>query len=124
MNFSAKQGQTPSNSGPSKETAEGEGAGTHAIRKAVALKYAPGEQKAPTVIAKGKGKVAEAIVEKARESGVPVQEDASLVEVLSKLELDQEIPGELYQLVAEVLSYIYRSDNRMKEMRDNQRKGL
>ncbi|MBV6712899.1 EscU/YscU/HrcU family type III secretion system export apparatus switch protein [Paenibacillus chitinolyticus] len=94
------------------------------MRKAVALKYAPGEQKAPTVIAKGKGKVAEAIVEKARENGVPVQEDASLVEVLSKLELDQEIPGELYQLVAEVLSYIYRSDNRMKEMRDSQRKGL
>ncbi|MVO99177.1 EscU/YscU/HrcU family type III secretion system export apparatus switch protein [Paenibacillus lutrae] len=95
-----------------------------AIRKAVALRYAPSEQKAPSVIAKGKGKVAEAIVDKAKENGIPVQEDASLVEVLSKLEIDQEIPAELYQLVAEVLSYIYRSDNRMKEMRQQERREL
>jgi flagellar biosynthesis protein len=82
------------------------------IKKAVALRYSPGKQQAPTIVAKGKGVVAEAIMKKAKEFGVPVQEDASLVEVLSKLDLDQEIPPELYQLVAEVLSFIYRSDQK------------
>lgn len=87
------------------------------LKKAVALKYAPEASAAPKLIAKGKGRIAEAILEKAKEHGVPVQEDASLVEVLSKLDLDQEIPPELYQLVAEVLSFIYRSDNRAVKWR-------
>ncbi|MCG7382580.1 EscU/YscU/HrcU family type III secretion system export apparatus switch protein [Paenibacillus sp. ACRRY] len=79
-------------------------------KKAVALKYVPGESEAPVVVAKGRGKVAEAILDKAKENGVPVQEDAALVEVLSKLDLDEQIPAELYQLVAEVLTYIYQAD--------------
>lgn len=79
-------------------------------KKAVALKYVPGESEAPIVVAKGRGKVAEAILDKARENGVAVQEDAALVEVLSKLDLDEQIPAELYQLVAEVLTYVYRAD--------------
>ena len=62
--------------------------------------------------------MAEAILQKAKENGIPIQEDSSLVEVLSKLDLDQEIPPELYQLVAEVLSFIYRSDNRMRSSRN------
>ena len=82
------------------------------LKKAVALKYAPDSTLAPKVVAKGTGRVAEAIMDKAKENGVPLQEDASLVEVLSKLDLDQEIPAELYQLVAEVLTFIYRSDQR------------
>lgn len=85
------------------------------IKKAVALKYLPDEAKAPVLVAKGKGHIAEEILKKAKENGVPVQEDSSLVEVLSKLDLDQEIPQELYQLVAEILSFIYRSDQRAKE---------
>jgi flagellar biosynthesis protein len=88
------------------------------IKKAVALRYSPEVQKAPTLIAKGKGHMAETILQKAKDNGIPIQEDSSLVEVLSKLELDQEIPPELYQLVAEVLSFIYRSDNRMKPSRN------
>lgn len=87
------------------------------LKKAVALKYAPEAAAAPKVVAKGKGRVAEAIMEKAKEHGVPVQEDPSLVEVLSKLDIDQEIPPELYQLVAEVLSFIYRSDQQAKSWR-------
>jgi flagellar biosynthesis protein len=83
------------------------------IKKAVALRYAPEQSSAPILIAKGKGHIAETILQKAKENGIPVQEDASLVEVLSKLDLEQEIPAELYQLVAEVLSFIYRSDGRM-----------
>ncbi|WP_438446815.1 EscU/YscU/HrcU family type III secretion system export apparatus switch protein [Gorillibacterium sp. sgz5001074] len=89
-----------------------------AIKKAVALKYAPDRSKAPTVVAKGKGTVAESILKRAKESGVAVQEDASLVEVLSKLDINQEIPPELYQLVAEILSFVYRSDRRARDWRD------
>lgn len=80
------------------------------IKKAVALKYTPGESEAPIVVAKGSGSIADSILEKAKEHGVPVQEDAALVEVLSKLDLDEQIPAELYQLVAEVLTYIYQMD--------------
>ncbi|MBB3109374.1 flagellar biosynthesis protein [Paenibacillus phyllosphaerae] len=85
-------------------------------KKAVALKYEPGEGTAPKVIAKGSGRMADAIVEKASDNGVPIQEDKSLVEVLSKLDLNQEIPPELYMLVAEVLSFVYRSDKRAGKM--------
>lgn len=88
------------------------------VKKAVALKYAPSQTKAPVVVAKGKGAVAESILNKAKESGVPVQEDASLVEVLSKLDIQQEIPSELYQLVAEILSFVYRSDRKAREWRE------
>ncbi|BCG59708.1 EscU/YscU/HrcU family type III secretion system export apparatus switch protein [Paenibacillus sp. URB8-2] len=80
------------------------------MKKAVALKYVPGKTEAPVVVAKGKGNIAEAILQKAKENGIAIQEDAALVEVLSKLDLDQQIPPELYQLVAEILSYVYRSD--------------
>ncbi|MBW7473317.1 EscU/YscU/HrcU family type III secretion system export apparatus switch protein [Paenibacillus oenotherae] len=82
------------------------------LKKAVALKYEPGDRVAPVVVAKGRGKMAEAILDKAAENGVPIQQDASLVEVLSKLDIDQEIPPELYALVAEILSFVYRSDQR------------
>ncbi|GGG12522.1 EscU/YscU/HrcU family type III secretion system export apparatus switch protein [Paenibacillus abyssi] len=85
------------------------------IRKAVAVKYEPEQRSAPVIVAKGKGQLADAILEKAAEHGVPVQEDASLVEVLSKLDIDQEIPPELYTLVAEILSFIYRSDQRARD---------
>lgn len=84
------------------------------FKKAVALKYEPGSLEAPTVIAKGRGELAQAILDKAKENGVPVQEDPSLVEVLSKLDLDQQIPAELYKLVAEVLTFVYRSDQKAR----------
>lgn len=81
-------------------------------RKAVALKYEPERSTAPVVVAKGQGVIADEIMRRAGESGVPVQEDASLVEVLAQLDLNQEIPPELYKLVAELLSFVYRSDRR------------
>lgn len=83
------------------------------IKKAVALKYVPDERQAPVIVAKGQGYVAQTILNKAKEHGVPVQEDPSLVEVLSRLDIDQEIPPELYQLVAELLSFIYRTDRKI-----------
>ncbi len=84
-------------------------------KQAVALSYAKEAAAAPVVKAKGKGAVAERIVAVAAENGVPVREDASLVEVLSKLDLEQEIPPELYQLVAEILSFVYRTDQAAQE---------
>ena len=83
------------------------------IPKAVALRYTP-EMEAPVVVAKGKGVVAQKLIEKAKEHGIPLQEDASLVEVLSKLDIDQKIPPELYQIVAEILTFVYRADQRAK----------
>jgi len=81
--------------------------------KAVALQYKPGQQDAPVVTAKGRGRVAEKIIETARKHGIPVQEDASLVEVLGKLDVGEAIPPELYQLVAELLSFVYRADRKL-----------
>ncbi|MBD2870756.1 EscU/YscU/HrcU family type III secretion system export apparatus switch protein [Paenibacillus arenilitoris] len=93
-----------------------QGAETNKINKAVAIKYEPGDRSAPVLVAKGKGHVADLILGRARENGIPVQEDPSLVEVLSKLDIDQEIPPELYTLVAEILSFVYRSDRRAREL--------
>ncbi|ANY69691.1 EscU/YscU/HrcU family type III secretion system export apparatus switch protein [Paenibacillus algorifonticola] len=88
------------------------------IRRAVALKYEPGVGTAPVVVAKGKGYLAEQLIEKAKENGIPMQEDASLVEVLSKLDIDQTIPPELYTLVAEILSFVYRSDRKARDLNE------
>ncbi|NWL86371.1 MULTISPECIES: EscU/YscU/HrcU family type III secretion system export apparatus switch protein [unclassified Paenibacillus] len=85
------------------------------MKKAVALKYEPSKGDAPIVAAKGRGLLAERILETAKEHGIPVQEDPALVEVLSKLDLDQQIPPELYNLVAEILTFIYRSDKQAEE---------
>jgi flagellar biosynthesis protein len=81
------------------------------IRKtAIALGYNPASHDAPKVTAKGKGLVAEQIIETAKIHDIPIQEDPSLVEVLSQLELNERIPEELYQAVAEVFSFIYKLD--------------
>lgn len=76
---------------------------------AVALSYNPGEE-APTVIATGKGVVAERIIEAAEESDVPIYEDDKLAGTLSKLELGDAIPPELYGVVAEILVFVDRMD--------------
>lgn len=76
-------------------------------KKAVALKYQPKKDNAPKVIAKGKGKVAEKIIEIAREHNIFIQDDPDLIEVLSQLDLNEEIPPDLYVVVAELLSFVY-----------------
>ena len=75
---------------------------------AVALRYLREKDQAPRVVAKGRGSLAEKIIQLARKHDVPVHQDSDLVEVLVRLELDQFIPAELYQAVAEILSYLYR----------------
>ncbi|MEA2109964.1 MAG: EscU/YscU/HrcU family type III secretion system export apparatus switch protein [Pseudomonadota bacterium] len=76
---------------------------------AAALRYEQGKQKAPAVVAKGSGVVAEKIIEMAKRHGIPLQENSELVQVLMKLEINQEIPAELYQVVADILAMIYRA---------------
>ncbi|MBU2621903.1 MAG: EscU/YscU/HrcU family type III secretion system export apparatus switch protein [Proteobacteria bacterium] len=75
--------------------------------KAVALRYKPGLEQAPRVIAAGKGKIAEKIIRIAKEHNIHVHNDPDLVEVLSELELNSEIPPELYVVVSEILVFIY-----------------
>lgn len=77
-------------------------------RRAVALTYDPERHDAPVVSAAGQGLLAEEIIRRAREAGVTVTEDAPLATLLSKLDVGSAIPPELYQVVAEVLAYVYR----------------
>lgn len=76
---------------------------------AVALSYNP-EDSAPTVIASGKGMLAEKIIDTAKENDVPLYEDKKLADTLSKLELGDAIPAELYNVVAEILVFVDRMD--------------
>ena len=80
------------------------------VKTAVALGYDPNEDGAPVVIASGKGALAEKIIEKAKESDVPVHEDAKLANTLSKLEIGDMIPPELYEVVAEILIFVDSMD--------------
>lgn len=72
---------------------------------AVALEYVPGED-APKIIASGKGHLAETIIEKAKEVNVPTYEDSGLANTLSKLDIGDMIPPELYTVVAEILVFV------------------
>jgi flagellar biosynthesis protein len=81
-------------------------------RRATALRYDRDKDGAPQVIATGSGLIAERIVEIAREQGLPVREDPALAEALSRLELEQEIPPELFVAVAEVLVWAYGLEKR------------
>lgn len=77
---------------------------------AVALKYELGSQSLPRVVATGRGHVAEQILELAFANDVKVREDADLVEILSALDVDSEIPVEAIVAVAEILSHVYRAN--------------
>ena len=78
--------------------------------KAVAVKYDNKKMAAPSVVAKGEGFIAQKIIERAIEADVPIVEDAALVSALISLELGEEIPAELYEVVARVLAWVYKLD--------------
>lgn len=80
-------------------------------KKAVALRYDQEKDASPTVVGKGLGLLAEKLIEIAREHDIPIHEDADLVEILAKLELKEEIPSSTYVAVAEILAFIYRTNN-------------
>ncbi len=85
-------------------------------KTAVALEYDP-DDKAPKIIASGKGHLAEKIIEKAKEADVPIHKDTKLASTLSKLEIGDYIPQELYQVVAEVLIFVDRVDKVKEQMK-------
>lgn len=77
------------------------------MKKAVALRYQPEKEAAPRVTAKGKGHVAETILRIAEAHDLPIRQDGDLVELLAQVELDRQIPENLYKAVAEVFVFLY-----------------
>ena len=86
------------------------------IKTAIALEYDPNDE-APKVIASGKGALAEKIIEKAQEAKVPVHRDDKLADTLSRLEIGEMIPPELYEVVAEVLMVVDAMDKIREKMK-------
>lgn len=87
-------------------------------KTAVALAYQPGDV-APKILAAGKGAVADRIIEKAKENDVPFYQDNKLAETLSKLEIGDTIPPELYEVVAEILVFVDDMDRMKGKLRDS-----
>lgn len=75
------------------------------IKQAVALEYDPLDM-APKIVATGRGRVAERIIEQATENDVPIHQDDKLADTLSKLDIGEYIPPELYEVVAEILVFV------------------
>lgn len=88
-------------------------------RRSIALAYRPEEDAAPKVTAKGDGLIADRIVELAKESGVPVRRDPDLVQLLSVVDVMQDIPETLYGVVAEVLAFAWRANERRRQDTEN-----
>ncbi|WP_068672409.1 EscU/YscU/HrcU family type III secretion system export apparatus switch protein [Oceanobacillus sp. Castelsardo] len=84
-------------------------------KKAVSLKYNQKKNPAPVVTAVGKGKTADEILEIASQNQIPIVEDIALVELLSKLNINEVIPEELYEAVAEVFAFIYNTEQSIKQ---------
>lgn len=84
-------------------------------KQAIALEYDPAED-APKVIASGRGLLAERIIEKAKEHQVPVHQDSKLADTLSRLEVGEMIPPELYEVVAEILVFVDAMDKIRSKM--------
>lgn len=81
------------------------------MKKAVALQYDRAKDSAPKVTAKGRGKIADKIIELAKAHNIPIQDDPDLIEVLLSLEINEEIPPEIYVAVAELLAFIYSANS-------------
>jgi flagellar biosynthesis protein len=81
----------------------------------LAINYDKAAMEAPKLVAKGSGLIAERLIEMAKENGIPIIEDKVLVETLDQLNVNQQIPPELYQVVAEILVSVYRADETVKK---------
>ena len=96
------------------------------VQKAVALKYDIDKDNAPKITAKGKGETASNIIKIAKEKNIPIKKDEDLIELLSQIDIDKEIPDSMYKAVAEIFSFIYdlsnnknKLDERLKEKTSN-----
>lgn len=91
------------------------------LKEVAALQYAPEAGGAPKIIALGKGETAEKILEAARENDIPVFEDASLAKTLNQMKIGDEIPPELYDVVAEILVFVSKIDQSYADRRNLKR---
>ena len=82
---------------------------------AAAIRYDAARDDAPKLTAKGKGHVAERIIELARQHDIPIRSDKALIQILSQLDIDQHIPPELYKAVAEILAFVYSANEKYRE---------
>lgn len=87
----------------------------HKRKKAVAMRYKQGKDRAPKIVAKGQSKVAERIIETAKDHNVPIYEDPKLAEAISYVGLGDEVPENLYDIVAQVLSFVYQLDEKWRD---------
>jgi len=74
---------------------------------AAAIKYDDKRDAAPKLTAKGRGSIAEKIIKLAMEHNIPIREDPALVQILSRLDIDEQIPPEIYKAIAEILAFVY-----------------
>ncbi len=84
------------------------------MKKAAALRYDSSKESAPRLLAKGQGQSAENIIKIAELHNLPIKKDEDLIELLSKVEIDKEVPEALYKAVAEIFSFIYKVTNKQK----------
>ncbi len=89
--------------------------GSTEARKALALKHEMDSERAPSVVAKGAGMVADEILRLAREHNIPIRQDRNLIEILYRMDLESQIPPELYLVVAEMLAFLYLSTHQYQE---------
>ena len=88
------------------------------LKSAVYLKYDTEANTAPKVTAKGEGLVAERIIKLAKENQVPIKEDPDLVQILSQVDINKEVPPSVYKVVAELLAFVYKMNNKYQESPD------
>lgn len=82
------------------------------VKQAAALKYNPGNNRAPEIIGLGSGEIAEKIIEKASENDIPLYKNDELVNTLNAFKIGDEIPPELYEVVAEILVFVSNVDKK------------
>lgn len=82
---------------------------------AAAIKYDDKRDAAPKLTAKGRGSIAEKIIKLAMEHNIPIREDPALVQILSRLDIDEQIPTEIYKAIAEILAFIYSVNEQYRE---------
>lgn len=88
---------------------------TPPVKKAIALSYEMGKDQAPIVVAKGDGFIAEKIIALARIHNIHCQENSELVQLLSKVELETQIPYEAFATVAQIIVYLYKIQGKLKQ---------
>lgn len=92
------------------------------IKEAAAISYTPGEDSAPKIVAVGKGEIADKIIEKAQENDIPIHHDTTLAHTLAALNVGDQIPPELYEVVAEVMVFIASLDQKAGERANKKNK--